>query len=333
MRFAIVGAGATGGFLGARLARAGEEVTLIARGAHLEAMRARGIRVIGAEGEFSARPECTDDLSAIRGAEVVVMTLKAHQLPPLAETLGAALDPRATVVSAQNGLPWWYFEDRVLESVDPGGVVSRAIPRARVVACVVYPATELAGPGVVRHVEGSRFSLGEPDGSRSKRALALSEVLIRAGLKAPVTARIRQELWLKLLGNATFNPVSALTGASLGRLATDAGGKRLIGSLMAEVAAVAEAVGVELPLSIEKRIAGAAEVGEHKTSMLQDVEAGKATEIDALVGSVVEVAGWHSVPVPGLEAVYRLVKLLEAAKPWSAGRGPRRRPPRSPPGR
>ena len=311
MRFAIVGAGATGGFLGAHLARAGEEVTLIARGAHLEAMRARGIRVIGAAGEFSARPECTDDLAAVGGAEVVVITLKAHQVPPLAERLGAALAPGATVVSAQNGLPWWYFEDRVLESVDPGGVVARAIPAARVVACVVYPATQLEGPGVVRHVEGNRFSLGEPDGSRSERAAAISAALLAAGLKAPVTPRIREELWLKLLGNSTFNPVSALTGATLGRMADDPNGRRLIETLMTEVAAVAASVGVELPLSIEKRIAGAAAVGEHRTSMLQDVEAGKPTEVDALVGSVVEVAGWQGVPVPALESVYRLVKLLE----------------------
>jgi len=313
VRFAIVGAGATGGFLGAHLARAGEEVTLVARGAHLEAMRSRGVRVRSAEGEFTAQPRCTDDLGAVAAAEVVVITLKAHQVPAVAERLGASLAEGATVVSAQNGLPWWYFPDRTLESVDPGGVVSRAIPAARVVACVVYPATQLEAPCVVRHVEGNRFSLGEPHGYRSERAQAISAALVRAGLKAPVTPRIRQELWLKLLGNATFNPVSALTGASLARLATDEGGKALIGSLMAEVAAVAAAVGVELPLSIEKRIAGAAEVGEHRTSMLQDVEAGKPTEIDALVGSVVEVASWKGVPVPGLEAVYRLVKLKEGA--------------------
>ena len=312
MRFAIVGAGATGGFLGAHLARAGEDVLLIARGAHLEAMRSRGLRVLGPEGEFTAKPECSDDLAAISSAETVFITLKAHQLPPVAERLGAALAPGATVVSAQNGIPWWYFPDRVLESVDPGGAVSRAIPRERVLGCVVYPATQLEGPGVVRHVEGNRFTLGEPDGSRSERAQAISAALGRAGLKAPVSTRIAQELWLKLLGNATFNPVSALTGASLGRMATD--GRDLVESLMREVAAVAAAVDVELPLSIEKRIEGAAEVGEHKTSMLQDVEAGKPTEIDALVGSIVEIARDRGVAVPGLEALYRLVKLLEAAR-------------------
>ena len=297
--------------MGADLARAGEAVLLVARGPHLAAMRERGVTVRSGEGEFTAHPECTDDLGAIRAAEVVFLTLKAHALPALAPALGAALGAGAVVVSAQNGIPWWYFEDRHLESVDPGGVIARSIPYRAVVGCVVYPATNVVEPGVIEHLEGSRFSLGEPDGSRSERVQAISSALVKAGLKAPVQTRIRAEIWLKLLGNATLNPVSALTRASLRQITTSPATRDLVRTLMEEVEAVTRALGVELPLSVEKRLEGAAATGDHRTSMLQDLELKRPLEIDALLGAVIELAEGEGVAVPSLRTVYGLTKLLD----------------------
>jgi 2-dehydropantoate 2-reductase len=310
-RVAIVGAGAIGGLLGAHLARSGQEVTVIARGPHLAAMRSRGLTVRGPEGEFTVRPEATDDVEAVRQAAVVFVTLKAHAIPAVAPAIGAALGEEAAVVAAVNGIPWWYFPDRHLQTVDPGGVISRSIAYERVVGCVVYPAATIVEPGVIEHTEGNRFSLGEPDGSKGKRVQAISAMLGAAGFKAPVQARLRNEIWHKLLGNATLNPVSALTRQSLGRLLGSAGGRELIRTLMEEVAAVAHSLDVELPISIEKRLEAAASVGEHKTSMLQDLEAGKPLEIDALLGAVIELAGDHSVSVPSLRVVYGLTKLVD----------------------
>jgi 2-dehydropantoate 2-reductase len=311
VKFAIVGAGATGGFLGARLARAGVEVTLIARGGHLAAMRERGVTVRSGGEEFTAHPECTDDLAAIGGAEVVFLTLKTHSLPALAPAIGAALAPGACVVGAQNGIPWWYFPDRHLESVDPGGVIASSIPYPAVLGCIVYPATRIVEPGLIEHVEGNRFTLGEPDGSRSERVQAIAAVLIGAGLKAPVQPRIRNEIWLKLLGNATLNPVSALTRATLEQIITSAATHDLVRTLMEEVDAVARALGIEVPLSVDKRIEGAAATGGHKTSMLQDLEAGRPLEVEALLGAVVELADGAGVAVPSLRTVYGLAKLLD----------------------
>lgn len=305
--------------MGARLARAGVEVTLVARGPHLNAMRESGLRVIDGGGEWTVRVEATDDFAAMRDAGAVFVTLKAHSLPPLAERLAANLEPDSVVVSAQNGIPWWYFqrhggelEGIHLESVDPGGVVANAIDPRRVIGCVVYTATSLVSPGVIRHVEGERFSLGELDGSQSARILELSHVLGSAGLKAPVQQRIRAELWLKLLGNAVFNPLSALTGASLGVIAQSPLVADVVRSAMEEADAVARRLGIEIPVSIDQRIKGAARVGDHKTSMLQDLEAGRPMEIDALTGSVVELADRLGVPVPHLRTLYSAVKLLEA---------------------
>jgi 2-dehydropantoate 2-reductase len=308
---AIVGAGAIGGFLGAYLARSGEEVILIARGPHLVAMQSRGVTVRDRSDEFTARPECTDDMRAITRAEVVFLTLKAHSIPAVAVTIGANLSDSACLVGAQNGIPWWYFEDRHLESVDPGGVIAQNIPYNKVIGCIAYPAAQVVQPGVIEHIEGNRFSLGEPDGSRSERIQAISSMLVKAGLKAPIQSRIRNEIWLKLLGNATLNPLSALTRATLAEIVTSPITNDLVRTLMEEVDAVATAMGVEVPLTIEKRMAGAAATGEHKTSMLQDLEASRPLEIDALVGAVVELAGSAGVPVPALSVVYRLVKLLD----------------------
>jgi 2-dehydropantoate 2-reductase len=214
-------------------------------------------------------------------------------------------------VGAQNGIPWWYFEDRHLESVDPGGIIARNIPYRKVVGCIAYPAANVVEPGVIEHLEGNRFTLGEPDGTKSERVLAISSMLAKAGLKAPVQTRIRNEIWLKLLGNATLNPLSALTRASLVDIVTSPATRDLVRTLMEEVDAVAKALGVEMPLTIEKRMAGAAAIGDHRTSMLQDLEAGRPLEADALVGAVVELANGAGVQVPALNVVYGLVKLLD----------------------
>jgi 2-dehydropantoate 2-reductase len=312
VRFAIVGAGATGGYLGAHLARSGVEVVLVARGAHLEAMRTRGLTVREAGEEFTVAPNVSDDLAAgVGAADCVFVTLKAHQLPAVAASIGAALRPGAFIVSAQNGIPWWYFPDRSLESVDPGGTVLRAIPYDRVVGCVVYPATRLSAPGVVEHVEGTRFSIGEPAGPASERAEAVVAALRAAGLKSSYNPRIRNEIWLKLIGNATLNPVAALTRATLVEVVRSPETGPLVRELMEEAAAVARASGAELEASIERRLEGAARVGDHKPSTLQDLEAGKPLELDALSGAVVELAAIYGVAVPRLAAVHGLAKLLD----------------------
>ncbi|HEX9098840.1 MAG TPA: 2-dehydropantoate 2-reductase [Candidatus Dormibacteraeota bacterium] len=319
MKIAVLGAGAIGGFLGARLARAGVDVVLIARGPHLKAMKDSGLRVIEAGGDWTVHVEATDDFAAMRDADAVFVTLKAHSLPPVAERMAANLGEGTAVVSAQNGIPWWYFqrhggelEGIHLETVDPGGVVARAIDPERVIGCVVYPATSLVSPGIVRHTEGERFSLGELDGSRSPRCVELSQALVTAGLKAPVQPKIRSELWLKLLGNAVFNPLSALTRATLGEVAESPLVADVVRAAMLEVDSVARRVGIEISLSIDQRIKGAARVGDHKTSMLHDLEAGRPMEIDALTGSVVELGDRLGLPVPHLRTLYSSVKLLQS---------------------
>lgn len=323
MRFAIVGAGATGGFLGARLAQSGADVVLVARGPHLAAMQRHGLRLREADGSESAVPvECTDDLAgAVGSADVVLVTLKTFSLPTVAPTLAASLKPGATLVTAQNGIPWWYFqagyrgplEGTTIVSVDPDGVLARTIPLASVLHCIVYPATSLPEPGVVEHVEGNRFTLGEPDGSRSDRSQAISKALIAAGLKAPVQTRIRNEIWLKLLGNASFNPISALGRATLGRIRDLLQGPILVKDLMLELQEIARAVGEEMAIPIDRRIEAGLELTEHKTSMLQDLEAGRPLEVDALVGAPVEIGARLGLSIPHLGTVYVLAKLLDGA--------------------
>jgi 2-dehydropantoate 2-reductase len=322
VRIAILGAGATGGFLGARLAKGGADVVLIARGPHLQAMRESGLRLIEADGETIVPVEATDDLAAIRRSDFVFVTLKAHSVPAMAAGLAANLGPDAAVVSAQNGIPWWYFqrhggelEGTHLETVDPGGMIGRTIDPKRVIGCIVYSATSVVGPGVVQHVEGERFSLGELDGSQTERIARLSGLLTGAGLKAPVQPRIRQELWVKLMGNAVFNPLSVLTRATLGDMAESPVLAPVVRGAMEEVDAVAARLGIAIPVSIEQRIRGAARVGAHKTSMLQDLESGRPMEIDAITGSVVELAGRLGVSVPHLETIYASVKILAAQQP------------------
>jgi 2-dehydropantoate 2-reductase len=318
VKFAVVGAGATGGFLGACLARAGFEVTLVARGPHLAAMRERGVRVLEPDGtSFTTHPACSDRLGAIASADTVFVTLKAHSLPGMAPALASAAGKGSVFVFAQNGVPWWFFlgsdEGARLHSVDPGGAIASSFPAERVLGCVVYPATTLVEPGVVQHVEGNRFSLAELDGERTERVRELSGALIQAGLKAPVQTRIRQEIWLKLIGNATLNPVSALTRATLGELMGDNGSRDLIRGLMLEVEAVGRAYGIEPDISVDRRIQGAARVGEHRTSMLQDVDAGRRLEVEALVGSVIEMGHLKGVHTPSLEIVYRLTRQLDSS--------------------
>jgi len=317
VRIAILGAGATGGFLGAKLAKSGAEVVLIARGPHLQAMREAGLRLTEADGEMTVPVEATDDLAAIRNSDFVFVTLKAHSMPAMAAGIAANLGDKTAVVSAQNGIPWWYFQrhggelDGIhLETVDPGGVIGRTIDPERVIGCIVYAATSVVGPGIVQHVEGERFSLGELDGSQTERIVALAGLLTGAGLKAPVQPRIRQELWVKLMGNAVFNPLSALTRASLGAMAESPVLAPVVRAAMEEVDAVASRLGITMPVSIDQRIRGAGRVGNHKTSMLQDLESGRPMEIDAITGSVVELAGRLGVPVPHLETIYASVKVL-----------------------
>jgi 2-dehydropantoate 2-reductase len=318
VKFVIAGAGAIGGYIGAKLARAGADVVLFARGPHLRAMQERGVRVIGADEEFEVRPQVTGDLATVGQADVVVLGVKAHALTALAPTLAPLFGPDTIVVSTQNGIPWWYFEgiggelDGLrLERVDPGGVIAGAIEHRRVVGSLAYFATDLAEPGVIRHIEGHRLSLGEPDGSKSERAKRLADALIAAGLRCPVTARFRHEIWVKLLGNVAFNPISALTGGTLEELARHPEVSQLVRTLMTETEAVATRLGIELPISIGQRMAGAEKVGAHKTSMLQDFEAGRPMELEAVVGAVVELGDRLGVPMPCTQAVYACAKLLD----------------------
>ena len=312
MTVAIVGAGAIGSLVGARLARAGEDVILIARGAHLRAVQAGGVTVTGRDEEIHVDVVATDDVTAIRGADVVFITLKAHAIPAVAPAIGRSLRHDAVVIGAMNGIPWWYFRDRHLESVDPGGVIAASIPYEQVIGSVVYQAARLVVPGVVEHEEGDRFSLGEPDGPKTDRVRALARMLSAAGFKAPVQTRIRHEIWLKLIGNATLNPVSAITRATMGEIFPAEDSRHLVRTLMEEVASVANAYDVELPLTIEKRMQGAAAMGGHKTSMLQDLEAGKRLETDALLGAVIELAEAREIDVPSLRELYVLTKLAES---------------------
>jgi len=317
MKFLIAGAGAIGAYIGARLAQAGFEVTLFARGPHLRAMQENGIQIKSAEGDFAARPRIIGALAEAGTFDVVFLGVKAHALTQLAPQLKPVLGPNTTVVSTQNGIPWWYFQgfggewDGLrLERVDPGGVISAAIAARSVVGSIVYFATEISSPGVIQHIEGNRISMGEPDGTRSDRIRQIAEALIASGLRCPVTTRIRHEIWVKVLGNASFNPVSALTHATLAQMARDPGVSSVIRSIMQEVEAVSQKLGMELPVSIDQRIAGAEKVGEHKTSMLQDLEVGRPMELEALVGAVVELGERVGLPMTCTRTVYNCAKLL-----------------------
>ena len=327
VKFAIYGAGAIGAYMGARLSVAGQDVALIARGPHLAAMQANGVVVRSPDGDFTADVFATSDAAEVGHADVVVLAVKAHGLTAIAPLLDPLMGPDTVVLPAQNGIPWWYFqrhggpwEGTRLESVDPGGVIERHVPAESIVGCVVYPAAAIVEPGVIEHEEGNRFSLGELDGSTSDRAKAVSTALGGAGLRAPVRANIRQEIWVKLLGNLAFNPISALTQAGMAEIAQDPDAGGLARAMMEEAYAVAAALGVEIPISIDQRMAGAEKVGDHKTSMLQDIEVARPIEIGGLVGVVLELGKLVDVPMPCTTAVYACARLLGAKTLEAAGR-------------
>jgi 2-dehydropantoate 2-reductase len=320
MRVAVFGAGAIGGYLAAKLAAAGRvELSLVARGPHLEAIASRGLTLIEDGGESTHRINAAADAATFGPQDYVLLTLKAHSITPALGALRPLLGDRTTVVTMQNGVPWWYFHElggphdgTRIEAVDPGGRIWDAIGPQRVVGSVVYPAAEIDAPGVVRHIDGNRFSLGEPDGSISERAEALATELIAAGLKAPVRPDIRTEIWVKLWGNVAFNPISALTRSTLGAIVDDPDTRAVARAMMTEAQAIGEALGIRFPLDVDKRIEGAGKVGAHKTSMLQDLERGRPMEIDALVAAVQEVGRLVRAPTPAIDTVLALVRRLAA---------------------
>jgi 2-dehydropantoate 2-reductase len=345
VRFAVVGAGAIGAYVGAALARGGADVTLIARGPHLAAMRSHGVQVISPRGDFAAHPQATDDLAAVAGADVVFVALKAYSLTEVAPALGRLLAPGAGVIWAQNGIPWWYFQGAVLargdtllsgghprapdgpeppadtggdpadtgtlESVDPGGVIARSIRPEHNIGCVVFCSTEIVEPGVIRHIEGTRFTIGEPDGSVTRRCEAISAAFAAGGLRAPAERALRDQIWLKLVGNVAFNPITALTGATLGQLGTSSEMVELLRAVFGECAQVAGRLGISFPVSLERRLEAGLAVGDHRTSMLQDLRAGRRLELDCMTGAVIELAGRLGVDVPHVRTVHACAALLD----------------------
>ena len=317
MKICIFGAGAIGGYMAVKLVQAGVDVSIVARGAHLAAIQSHGLTLVeeGAE-PVTVQVRASSNAADLGVQDYVIVTLKAHSVPPVVGAMQPLIGPHTTIVSGVNGVPWWYFhkiggplEGRRLHSVDPGDVQWNGFGPDRVLGCVVYPAAEVSEPGVIRHVEGNRFSLGEPDGSKSDRATALSQVLQSAGLKAPVRPRLRDELWVKLWGNLSFNPISALTHATLDVLCTDPGTREVARRMMVEAQVVAEKLGVSFPIDVDRRIEGGAAVGAHRTSMLQDLDAGRPMEIDALVASVQELGRITETPTPTIDTVLALVAL------------------------
>ena len=317
MKICVFGAGAIGGYMGVKLAKAGVDVSLVARGPHLEAMQTKGLTLIEEDKEPVTVPiTASDDPAKLGPQDYVIITLKAHSVPPIVSNLQPLIGPNTTIVSGVNGVPWWYFhkigselEGTRLKSVDPGNVQWDGFGPERVLGCVVYPAAEVSEPGTIKHIEGNRFSLGEPDGTKSERALALSQALRAAGLKAPVRAQLRDEIWVKLWGNLSFNPISALTHATLDVLCTDNGTRAVARSMMIEAQQIAEKMGVKFPIDVDRRITGGAAVGAHRTSMLQDLDQGRPMEIDALVGSVQELGRITNTPTPTIDTVIALIKL------------------------
>lgn len=327
MKVCVIGAGAIGGLLAAKLARAGEDVSVVARGAHLAAIASSGLTLIEEGAQTVAKVKASDRIADFGEQDLIILGMKAHQVAAMVGDLPAIMGPRTAVLTAQNGIPWWYFfkhggphEGARLESVDPGGVIADHLPIDRVLASVVYPAAEIERPGVIRHIEGNRFSLAEIDGSKSERILRVSEAFTRAGFKAPVVGDVRAEIWTKLWGNLSFNPISALTHATLVDICEFAPTRALAANMMREAQAIGEALGVRFRISLEQRIAGAELVGAHKTSMLQDIEAGRAIEADALLGSVIELGVLVGVATPRLDAIYAAVKLLGETLARAKGR-------------
>jgi len=314
MKICIYGAGAIGGYLGVQLARAGADVSLVARGAHLAAMRERGLTLLAGEEKHIVYPRCTDDPSELGVQDYIIITLKAHSITGVIEKMQPLLGPHTRIVTAVNGIPYWYFhkhggdyENSTLESIDPGGRQWRELGAERAIGCIVYPATEIEAPGVIRHVYGNSFPLGEPSGEITADVQRLAELFVAAGLKAPVLDRIRDEIWLKLWGNVCFNPISALTHATLDVICTDPATRALSRAIMVETQGIAETFGVKFRVDVERRIEGARKVGAHKTSMLQDLERGRPLEIDPLVTVVQEMGRLTKIPTPALDSVLAMV--------------------------
>ena len=316
MRICVFGAGAIGGYMGVKLAEAGADVSLVARGPHLAAMKSNGLRLIEETSETTVSPIASDDPEELGVQDYIIVTLKAHSVPGVVPKMVPLIGPNTTIVSGVNGVPWWYFhgiggvlEGTRLASVDPGDAQWNGFGPDKVLGCVVYPAAEVVEPGVIKHIEGNRFSLGEPDGSKSDRAVALSKALMSAGLKAPVRPKLRDEIWVKLWGNLSFNPISALTHATLDVLCTDPGTRAVARGMMVEAQEIAEKLGVKFPIDVERRIDGGAAVGAHRTSMWQDLDQGRPMEIDALVKSVQELGVLTKTATPTIDTVLALIQL------------------------
>ena len=316
MRICVFGAGAIGGYMGVKLAEAGADVSLVARGPHLAAMKSNGLRLIEETGETTVTPIASNDPADLGVQDYIIVTLKAHSVPAVVPKMAPLIGPNTTIVSGVNGVPWWYFhgvggvlEGTRLASVDPGDAQWNGFGPDKVLGCVVYPAAEVIEPGVIKHIEGNRFSLGEPDGSKSDRAVALSKALMAAGLKAPVRSKLRDEIWVKLWGNLSFNPISALTHATLDVLCTDPGTRAVARGMMVEAQEIAEKLGVKFPIDVERRIDGGAAVGAHRTSMWQDLDQGRPMEIDALVKSVQELGALTKTATPTIDTVLALTQL------------------------
>jgi len=319
MKICVVGAGSIGGYLAVLFAEAGHDVTVIARGAHLAAIRANGLELVMADGTRKTARNLftTDSIRAAGLHDLVILGVKAHQVEAITDELPALFHENTVLIPMQNGIPWWYFqrhggkyEGQVVRTADPHGKIAATIDPARIIGCVVYPAAAIAAPGVIRHIEGNRFPLGELDGTETPRIKVISDAFIAAGLKSPILTGIRDEIWLKVWGNLSFNPISALTHATLVDLCQFPLSRHLAETMMLEAQAIGHKLGVTFRVPLEKRIAGAEKVGKHKTSMLQDIEAGRDPEIDALVGSVIELGELTQTPTPQISAVYALVKLL-----------------------
>ncbi|HEX3782336.1 MAG TPA: 2-dehydropantoate 2-reductase [Pseudonocardiaceae bacterium] len=317
MKVAVLGAGAIGAYVGAALHRGGAEVHLVARGPHLRALRKDGVRVLSPRGDFLAHPPATDDPNEIGPVDYVFLGLKAHSYASSGALIRPLLGEHTAVIAGQNGIPWWYFhklpgpyEGRRIEAVDPDGATSAVLSMDRAIGCVVYPAAVIEAPGVIRHLEGTRFSIGEPDRSISRRCQAFSAAMVAGGLKSPVESELREDIWIKLMGNVAFNPISALTRSTMVEICQHRGTRWAVERMMREVLDIAAAVGAHPPISVEKRLDGAERVGHHKTSMLQDFESGKRMELDAIVAAVVEIADLTGVEAPLLRTVHAAIDLL-----------------------
>ena len=320
MKICVVGAGSIGGLLGVKLHNLAEDVTLIARGAHLAAIRKDGLKLLMNDGtaEVAIGVKATEDVRELGTQDLVILGVKAHQIEPIVDDVVHLLGPESVLLTTQNGIPWWYFQKhggehdgRSIEAVDPNGRIASTIDPKHIVGCIAYPAAGISQPGTIRHVEGYRFPVGELDGSETERIHAISALLIRAGFKSPILANLRAELWLKLWGNLTFNPISALTHSTLVDICQFPPSRQLAADMMREAQLVAHELGIDFRVSLDKRIEGAEKVGKHKTSMLQDVEAGKGMEIESLIGAVAELGRITDTPTPHIDAVYALIKLLD----------------------